>query len=125
KYAAKTQLEEQSAQASLFGGTSGTAMPKPRIDAVEPFSEIEKLNLEKEVVGIYISGHPLDNFRFEMETFCTIACNQLTEIETMQGREIKIGVIVSGVENRTTKTGRLFGKFTEEDYTVSFTFTLF
>src|SRR5690606_38010288 len=58
RYAAKAQAEEQSAQASLFGGSTGTAMPKPRIEPVEPFSEIEKLNLEKEVVGIYISGHP-------------------------------------------------------------------
>jgi DNA polymerase-3 subunit alpha len=125
KYAAKTQQEEQSAQASLFGGSSGTAMPKPKIDFVEPFSEIEKLNHEKEVVGIYISGHPLDNFRFEMESFCNIACNQLNELESMQGREIKLGGIVSAVEHRTTKTGKPFGKFTVEDYSGNYTFTLF
>lgn len=125
KYAAKTQLEEQSAQASLFGGTTGTAMPKPRIEAVEPFSEIEKLNLEKEVVGIYISGHPLDNFRFEMETFCTSACNQLNEIENLVGREIKLGGIVTGVEHRTTKTGKPFGKFYLEDYSGNTSFMLF
>ena len=125
KYAAKTQLEEQSAQASLFGGTSGTAMPKPRIEAVEPFSEIEKLNLEKEVVGIYISGHPLDNFRFEMETFCTSACNQLNELENLAGREIKVGGIVTSVEHRTTKNGKPFGKFYIEDYTGNTSFMLF
>jgi DNA polymerase III subunit alpha len=125
KYAAKSQQDEQSAQASLFGGTSGTAMPKPKIDYVEPYSEIEKLNLEKEVVGIYISGHPLDNFRFEMESFCNTACNQLNELEPMLGREIKLGGIVSAVEHRTTKTGRPFGKFTLEDYTGNFVFTLF
>jgi DNA polymerase-3 subunit alpha len=125
KYAAKAQLEEQSAQASLFGGTSGTAMPRPRIEVVEPFSEIEKLNLEKEVVGIYISGHPLDNFRFEMETFCTAACNQLNELENLAGREIKLGGIVTGVEHRTTKTGKPFGKFYLEDYTGNTSFMLF
>ena len=125
KYAAKTQMEEQSAQASLFGGTSGTAMPKPRIEPVEPFSEIEKLNLEKEVVGIYISGHPLDNFRFEMETFCTTACNQLNEIESLAGRDIKLGGIVTGVEHRTTKTGKPFGKFYLEDYSGNTSFMLF
>jgi DNA polymerase-3 subunit alpha len=125
KYAAKTQLEEQSSQASLFGGTSGTAMPKPRIESVEPFSEIEKLNLEKEVVGIYISGHPLDNFRFEMEAFCTSACNQLHEIENLVGREIKLGGIVTGVEHRTTKTGKPFGKFYIEDYSGNTSFMLF
>ncbi|HYF67987.1 MAG TPA: DNA polymerase III subunit alpha [Ohtaekwangia sp.] len=125
KYAIKTQQEEQSAQASLFGGSSGTVMPKPRIDFVEPFSEIEKLNLEKEVVGIYISGHPLDNFRFEMDAFCTAACSQLNEIETLLGRDLKLGGIVSMVEHRTTKTGKPFGKFTLEDYGGNCTFILF
>jgi DNA polymerase III subunit alpha len=125
RFAAKTQQEEQSAQASLFGGTSGTAMPKPKIENVEPFSEIEKLNLEKEVVGIYISGHPLDHFRFEMETFCTAACNQLNEMEPLLGRELKLGGIVTIVEHRTTKTGKPFGKFSLEDYSGSTTFTLF
>jgi DNA polymerase-3 subunit alpha len=125
KYAVKTQQDELSAQASLFGGSSGTAMPRPKIDYVEPFSEIEKLNLEKEVVGIYISGHPLDNFRFELDTFSTARCSQLAELEQFEGRELKIGGIVNGVEHRTTKTGRPFGRFTLEDYSGSYTFTLF
>ncbi|MBT1697946.1 DNA polymerase III subunit alpha [Fulvivirgaceae bacterium PWU4] len=125
RFAAKTQQEEQSAQASLFGGASGAAMPKPRIENVEPFSEIEKLNLEKEVVGIYISGHPLDNFKFEMETFCTAACNQLNELEPLLGRELKLGGIVSAVEHRTTKTGKPFGKFSIEDYSGNASFVLF
>jgi DNA polymerase III subunit alpha len=125
RFATKTQQDELSAQASLFGGTSGTAMPKPKVDYVEPFSEIEKLNLEKEVVGIYISGHPLDHFRFEMETFCTAACNQLNELEPLLGRELKLGGIVTAVEHRTTKTGKPFGKFSIEDYTGNTTFTLF
>ncbi|RAV98381.1 DNA polymerase III subunit alpha [Pseudochryseolinea flava] len=125
KYAAKTTQEEQSNQASLFGGSSGTVMPKPKIEVVEPFSEIEKLNLEKEVVGIYISGHPLDNFRFEIDSFCTATCSQLNELEPLLGRELKLGGIVSAVEHRTTKTGKPFGKFTLEDYNGNCTFTLF
>ena len=125
KYAAKTQQDEQSAQVSLFGGTSGVVMPKPKLDYVEPFTEIEKLNLEKEVVGIYISGHPLDNFRFEMQAFCKSACSDLVDLDAILGREIKLGGIVSGVEHRTTKTGKPFGKFTLEDYSGNYTFTLF
>jgi DNA polymerase-3 subunit alpha len=125
KFAVKTQQEEQSAQANLFGGSSGATMPKPRIENVEPFSEIEKLNLEKEVVGIYISGHPLDNFKFELDAFGNTQCNQLNEIEGMQGKEIKVGAIVSSVEHRTTKTGRPFGKFSLEDYSGNCTVTLF
>ena len=125
KFAAKTQQDEQSAQVSLFGGTSNTVMPKPKIDLVEPFTEIEKLNLEKEVVGIYISGHPLDNFKFEMDSFCTAVCTQLNEIEPLLGRELKLGGIVTGVEHRTTKTGKPFGKFTLEDYSGNTSFVLF
>jgi DNA polymerase III subunit alpha len=125
KYAQKTQQEEQSSQASLFGGTSGAVMPKPKVEFVEPFTEIEKLNLEKEVVGIYISGHPLDNFRFEMDSFCTASCSQLNELESLVGRDMKLGGIVSSVEHRTTKTGKPFGKFTLEDYSGNCTFTLF
>ncbi|HEY5826414.1 MAG TPA: OB-fold nucleic acid binding domain-containing protein, partial [Cyclobacteriaceae bacterium] len=100
-------------------------MPKPKIDYIEPFTEIEKLNLEKEVVGIYISGHPLDNFKFEMNGFCKTTCGELVDLDSILGREIKLGGIVSGVEHRTTKTGKPFGKFTLEDYTSNYTFTLF
>lgn len=125
RYAAKSQQEELSSQVSLFGGSSGAAMPKPRIEAVEPFSELEKLNLEKEVVGIYISGHPLDNFKFEMQ-FCTASCNQLNEIDNLNGRtDLRLAGIVTNVEHRTTKTGKPFGKFYLEDYTGNTSFVLF
>ncbi|MFZ2906498.1 MAG: DNA polymerase III subunit alpha, partial [Cyclobacteriaceae bacterium] len=116
KYASKTQLEEQSAQASLFGGSSGTAMPKPKIESVEPFSELEKLGLEKEVVGIYISGHPLNNFQFELDTFCNASCASLNDFIPLEGKDVRVGGIVSSVEHRTTKSGKPFGKFILEDY---------
>jgi DNA polymerase-3 subunit alpha len=125
KHAARTQQEEQSAQASLFGGTSGAALPQPKIDYVEPFTELEKLNLEKEVIGIYISGHPLDNFKFEMDSFCKTSCNELNELEKMEGRDARLGGIVTAVEHRTTKKGRPFGKFTLEDYSGNYSFVLF
>jgi DNA polymerase-3 subunit alpha len=125
KYAAKTQQDESSAQASLFGGSSGTAMPKPKIEHVEPYSDLEKLGLEKEVVGIYISGHPLDHFQFELEKFCNTPIQHLNDIDNQQNKEIKIGGIVTLVEHRTTKTGKPFGKFTVEDYSGNYTFTLF
>ncbi|MEL7148143.1 MAG: DNA polymerase III subunit alpha, partial [Bacteroidota bacterium] len=64
KYANKMHAESASAQSSLFGGDSGVATPVPKVQQMEPFGEIEKLNIEKEVVGLYISGHPLDQFKF-------------------------------------------------------------
>jgi DNA polymerase-3 subunit alpha len=125
RYASKTQQEELSSQVSLFGGSAVVAMPKPRIEAVEPFSEIEKLNLEKEVVGIYISGHPLDNFKFELDSFTNATCQSLNDIEPLLGREVKVGGVITAMEHRTTKTGRPFGKFTLEDYSGNHNFTLF
>ncbi len=125
KYAAKLQQESGSAQASLFGASTGTEMPPPKVDSVEPFSEIEKLHFEKEVVGVYISGHPLDNFKFEIDTFCNIPLTALNELEALQGKECKLAGIVSSVEHKLTKTGRPFGRMTLEDYSGNFTFTLF
>lgn len=124
RYASKLQQETLSSQASLFGGSTGTEMPPPKVDPVEPFSEIEKLHFEKEVVGVYISGHPLDNFRFEMDTFCNAPISILNDLEKSEGKEFKVGGIVSAVEHRLTKTGRPFGKMVVEDYSGKFEFTL-
>ncbi len=124
RYANKLQQETMSAQASLFGGNAGTEMPSPKVDPVEAFSEIEKLHFEKEVVGVYISGHPLDNFKFEMDSFCNVPLTVLNDLEKSEGKEYKVGGIVSMVEHRLTKTGRPFGKLILEDYTGKFEFML-
>lgn len=81
RYSSIMQKESQSAKASLFGESTGTSMSPPKIDPVEPFSEIEKLRFEKELVGAYISGHPLDNFQFEIDTFCNTPVNSLADLE--------------------------------------------
>ncbi|MEZ4947739.1 MAG: DNA polymerase III subunit alpha [Cyclobacteriaceae bacterium] len=124
RYAAKMQQELESAQVNMFGGSSGTEMPLPKVDTIEPFSEIEKLHFEKEVVGVYISGHPLDNFKFEMDAFCNTSLSQLAELEGNEGRETKVGGIVASVEHRMTKTGKPFGKLILEDYSGRFEFMM-
>lgn len=125
KYAGKAQQESQSLQTSLFGSSTGVAMPKPKIEAVPPFDELEKLNLEKEVLGIYISGHPLDKFRFEIEVFSNVRCNQLNDLSEWEKREIKLAGIVTAYEERFTKNGRPFARFTIEDFSGSFSTALF
>jgi DNA polymerase III subunit alpha len=124
KYSAKLHQENSSAQASLFGGSTGTQMPAPKVDAVEPFSELEKLHFEKEVVGVYISGHPLDNFKFELNTFCNTEVVSLNDLDKMDGKDFKVGGIVSSVEHKMTKTGKPFGKLAIEDYSGKVEFTL-
>jgi DNA polymerase-3 subunit alpha len=124
RYAAKLQQETMSSQVSMFGSSSGTEIPRPKVDAIEPFSEIEKLHFEKEVVGVYISGHPLDNFKFEIDTFCTAPVTALAALESSEGKEFKVGGIVATVEHKMTKTGRPFGKMSVEDYSGKYEFVL-
>ncbi len=124
RYAAKVQQEELSSQTSLFGGGTGTEMPLPKVESIEPFTEIEKLHFEKEVVGVYISGHPLDNFRFEMESFCNLPMNELSNLDDKEGKEVKVAGIVSSVEHKFTKTGKPFGKMIVEDYSGKFEFVM-
>jgi DNA polymerase-3 subunit alpha len=124
RYAAKVQQEENSSQTSLFGGGAGAPMPMPRVDPIEPFSEIEKLHFEKEVVGVYISGHPLDNFRFELDTFCNLPVNDLNNLESKEGKDVKVGGIVASVEHKMTKTGKPFGKLILEDYSGKYEFLM-
>ncbi|MEQ8575538.1 MAG: DNA polymerase III subunit alpha, partial [Fulvivirga sp.] len=125
KYANKMQLEADSAQASLFGGDTGVETPRPKIDPIEPFGEFEKLNIEKEVVGLYFSGHPLDDYRFEIDNFCNVELSQLNEVEALQNKDLRMAGIVSSFAHRTTKGGKPFGTLTVEDYNGNFTFFFF
>lgn len=125
KYANKLKLEEDSAQASLFGGSGQSDLIKPRVGRIEPYGDIEKLNIEKEMVGLYITGHPLDQFKFEMTYLVNTKISQLKDPESLRGREIKFGGIVSDVQHRMSKKGNPFGQITIEDYDDNHTFYLF
>lgn len=127
KYAQKVQQEEDSAQVSLFGGGSGNMeIPTPTIAPMEPFSQIQQLNIEKEVVGLFISGHPLDQYKLEIDSFTNTPLTALADLESLKGRsELKLAGSVSTFAHRTTKTGKPFGTLTLEDYHGSFTFFLF
>lgn len=127
KYAQKVQQEEDSAQVSLFGGGGGNAeIPLPSVPSMEPFSQIQQLNIEKEVVGLFISGHPLDQYKLEIESFTNTPLTALNDLESLRGKsELKMAGSVSTFAHRTTKTGKPFGTLTLEDYHGSYTFFLF
>ncbi len=126
KYANKMQLEAESAQSSLFGGESGMAIPAPKITPVEPYGKIEMLNIEKEVVGLYITGHPLDQYKFEIQHLCNTSVKQLKDLDTLKSKgRITVGGVVTAVSHRITKTGKPYGVMTLEDYDDSMEFFLF
>lgn len=111
-------------QGSLFGETS-FAQAAPRIENIEPFTDIEKLDFEREMVGVYISGHPLDQYKLELETLCNSAVNELNTPEKCKDRKvISIGCVVAAVEKRQTQKGQHFGKMTIEDYSGKYVITM-
>ena len=125
KYANLLQHEKNSAQQSIFGGDATIAIPLPKVAVCEPFGEIEKLKIEKEVIGFYISGHPLDQYKLEIESFCNTNISSLESLSTLQGKDIRIAGTVTEVAHRMTKNGKPFGTFTLEDFSGSYTFFLF
>ncbi len=115
RYAQKKKADEESAQASLFGGDSAVANPLPKAPTVEPYSKIQELNLEKAVVGLFITGHPLDIYKLEIENFCTCTSIGVSN-EEYRGKDIKIAGMVTLFNERITKRGAPFGLFSIEDY---------
>jgi DNA polymerase-3 subunit alpha len=125
RYGASFQEQENSAQASMFGESTGTSMPEPQVPKCEEWPAIYKLNREKEVVGIFISGHPLDDFKIEIDSFCTGNIAMLNDLEQYRGRDLLIAAIVTNGEHRFTKHGDGFGTLTVEDYQDAFRLNLF
>jgi DNA polymerase-3 subunit alpha len=116
-----------SAQVSLFGESEDVELPEPHIPEAEEWSIMDKLSREKEVVGIYISGHPLDEFKLEMQHLCSKGgLKVLNDLETAKKKgDLSFGGMLSDVAHRTTKNGKPFGVFQIEDYEHGERFFLF
>ncbi|UZO81520.1 DNA polymerase III subunit alpha [Aquimarina sp. ERC-38] len=125
KYGAKYQENENSSQVSLFGDSSEVQIPEPVIPPCEEWGTMEKLAKEKEVVGIYISGHPLDDFKYEMKYFCNGTLSHFLDLEKIINREIAFGGVISSVEHRTSKNGKGWATFIVEDYQSAHEFRIF
>ncbi|MFH4963433.1 DNA polymerase III subunit alpha [Gaetbulibacter sp. M235] len=125
RYGSKHQENENSAQVSLFGDASDIQIAEPQVPPCETWGTMEKLAREKEVVGIYISGHPLDDFKTEMNTFCNSSLAMFKDLEACVNKELTFGGVVTDVQHRVTKQGKGWAIFTVEDYTDSFEFRIF
>ena len=125
RYGNKYQENENSAQVSLFGNASEVQIPEPQVPPCEEWGTMEKLAREKEVVGIYISGHPLDDFNVEMKTFCNASIALFNDLENYVNRELTFGGVVTDIQHRISKQGKGWAAFTVEDYTDSFEFRIF
>jgi len=125
KYGSRHQENENSAQVSLFGDSSDVQIAEPQVPPCEEWGTMEKLAQEKEVVGIYISGHPLDDFKTEMNTFCNATVAMFNNLESYINRELTFGGVVTDVQHRISRQGKGWALFTVDDYTDSFEFRIF
>ena len=99
----------------------------PQPPECEPWTSVEQCNYEKEVVGFYLSGHPLDDYKYEMENFVTIKVSQLADLESLVSRrEVRFGgIVTAAMSGISQKTGRPYGSMTIEDYDGSYELRLF
>ncbi|WDF56776.1 DNA polymerase III subunit alpha [Mucilaginibacter sp. KACC 22063] len=144
KFSNDYQNTQNSSQVSLFGGGADVAsyIPEPAMPDCEEWALIEKLKYEKDVIGIYLTGHPLDNYKFELQRFCN---SNVSDLKLMQKArsgeggddtavafanlrkrgELCVGGLMSNVQHKMTKTGKPFGTFVLEDYNDNYEFALF
>ena len=125
RYGAKFQENENSSQVSLFGESSDVQIAEPIVPPCEDWSTMEKLAKEKEVVGIYISGHPLDDFKFEMKYFCNSKLESLKDLNQFVNKNLTFGGIISNVQHRIAKNGKGWASFNLEGYDESYEFKIF
>lgn len=126
RYGAKIQSEKNNVQQTLFGGmSSGFEIQKPELPQVDDWPMLENLSKEKEVIGIYLSAHPLDDYKLEIESFCNTALSELAFPASHNGRDLTIAGIVSSAKVLTSKNGNFYGRLTIEDFTDSFEMTMF
>ena len=126
RYGSKYQENQNSSQVSLFGEASEVQIPEPIVPPCEDWGTMEKLRREKEVVGIYISGHPLDDFKKEINAFCNTSIATFKgELENFVNRELTFAGVITDVQHRISKNGKGWGLFTVEDYMDTHEFRIF
>lgn len=125
KYGSRIKSEQQTSQQSLFGDDSGFEVVRPAPPETPEWPKLEKLNREKEVIGIFLSAHPLDDYKLEIETFCNVSLSELTDLNPLLNREITIAGMVTEARSGTAKNGKPFGSLTLQDYTDSYRLMMF
>ena len=115
RYGQRFQTEQNNAQQSLFGGGEHVDIQRPVLPACADWSQLEKLTKERELVGLYLSAHPLDDYKIIIDHMCKTQLSELENLDALKGQEIAVAGMVVGVQNLMTKTGKPWGKFKLEE----------
>ena len=125
KHGGKFQANKNSAQFSLFQNSSDVQISELQVPETEQWDTVEKLAREREVIGIYISGHPLDDFKVEMDSFCNANVSMFKSPRDFVGNELTVAGVITDLEHRVSRQGKAWASFTLEDYVDSFEFRIF
>ena len=126
RHATDYHSRKSSSQQSLFGEAEVVEMIDLRLPDCPPWSRLDQLRYEKEITGFYMSGHPLDDFKLEIEQFCNVTSEQLkSDLSSFKGKEVCFAGTVVSATHKTGKTGKPFGSFTIEDYVDFISVSLF
>ncbi len=117
KYANEYQIQQNSSQVSLFGDSDEVQMVDPSLPECTPWTKLEQLKNEKDVTGFYMSGHPLEDYKSEIDHFCNVTITDLkNDKEKFKNKQVTFAGILTAVNHRTSKTGNPFATFTMEDF---------
>lgn len=116
KYGAKHQESLNSSQVSLFGEGSEVQIEEPSLPQSEPWGSLQELNKEKEMIGVYISGHPLDTHRLAIDSFNHVGLGKFKTIEPKAGIEVRVAGLVTACRHRMSKNQKPYGELVIEDY---------
>lgn len=125
RYGNNHQGNSNSTQHSMFEMSEEVNALEPSVPKCDEWPSIYKLNKEKEVIGIFISGHPLDDYKIEIDSFCNGKISMLQNMKSFANKELVVAAVVTDSEHRYTKNGDPFGTLTIEDYNDSFRLFLF
>ncbi len=125
RFGNSVQTNASSGALNLFGAVSDTNVPEPNIPTVEAWNLMEELKAEKEMIGIYLSGHPLDPYKLEVNKLTNFKLTDLSELAPHKGKEAKIAGIVTYAEHKVSKNGKNYGSLTIEDYSGNYQMALF
>ena len=98
----------------------------PTVPVSLDWSQIQTLNYEREMMGLYLTAHPLDEYKLIIDKMCTKQLSDLADLQKLRNQEFCVaGLVVAAQPELTTRTGKSFGKLTLEDYNASYEFAFF
>jgi DNA polymerase-3 subunit alpha len=124
-YGNRFQKDKDVNNFSLFGEVEEVQIVKPSLNNSLEWSRLQKLNKEREFVGMYLSSHPLDSYEFELNYLCNCTTAEIKHLEQLHGKTVIIGGLITSVIEKIDKNGMPYGRFTIEDFNGTHEFYIF